>query len=134
MGVDPRDVEFRDDEQRIESLIRGAGTYVRPGDGLRGDILESVRVDVERKSRWRRWLASASVAASLMMVVVISGSMLLAVVPRGRTADELFAQAARHESNAQPTRSANFSEAGTRLQWALSEVFHDWRRGGGASQ
>lgn len=134
MATKSRDNEYRDEEQRLESLIRGAGDYVRPGDKLRGDILESVRVDVERKSRWRRWLASAGVAASLMMVVVISGSMLLSAVPRGRTADELFAQASGSEPSLFPLQKPSVSEAGTRLQWALSEVFHDWRRSGGKSR
>lgn len=128
------DTEYRDDEQRLESLIRGAGHYIRPGDKLRGDILESVRVDVERKNRWRRWLASAGVAASLMMVVVISASMLLSAVPQGRTADDLFAQASGSEPTLFPLQTSSISESGTRWQWALSEVFHDWRRMDGQSR
>ena len=134
MATDSNEFAYRDEEQRLESLIRGAGNYMRPGDNLRGDILESVRVDVERKSRWRRWLASAGVAASVMMVVAISGSMLLSAVPRGRTADELFAQASGSEPSLVPLQQTSISEAGTRLQWALSEVFHDWRRSGGKSR
>jgi len=119
---------FTDDPFPIEDLLRDAGNYIRPRDELRASILECVRDGVDRKHRHRRWLFSFSAAGGVMAMTLLVGGLGLSLVPRGRTADELLSQASRRAHVERQSNAIGVSESGTSFQWALSEVFSDWRR------
>ncbi|TWT95026.1 hypothetical protein [Neorhodopirellula pilleata] len=119
---------FFDDTVPLDDLLRNAGNYIRPRDELRASILECVRDGVDRKHRRRRWFFSFSAASGVMAMTLVVGGLGLSLVPRGRTADELFSQATRRAHVARQTNTIGVSESGTSWQWALSEVFADWRR------
>lgn len=115
-------------DEDLEHWIRGAGRWIRPNEDFRGNVLEAVRVGVDQKNRWRRWLASASLAASFLTAMMFAVGMLLSTVPHGVTADELFDRADRHARITHQTTASGWVESGTGLQWALCDVFDTWRR------
>lgn len=57
----------------VESLIRSAGSYVRPSEELRPRVLEAARADSgERKAQRHLWLLAVAVGLLGALVAVIS--------------------------------------------------------------
>jgi len=104
-----------------ESVIRDAGDYVRPGDQLRGRILDAVSNRRQRRQRWQRYFGGLTLATVAMLFLVMIGQAGLAIAPRGRSTSDLHDQA---------TRRAVVE--GVAWEWALTEVVYDWRRSGAA--
>lgn len=104
-----------------EAIIRDAGDYVRPGDQLRGRILDAVSNRRQRRQRWRRCFGTLTLATSALLCLIVVGHIGRAIVPRGRSVSDLHEQAA-----------ARASSEGIAWEWALTEVVYDWRRSGSA--
>ena len=100
-----------------ETLIRDAGSYVRPGDQLRPRILDAVSQRRQRRSIWQRCLGSFALACTAMVAIVIAGEFGRAIAPQGRSANDLQQQAT--------TRAIS---EGVAWEWALTEVVYNWRR------
>lgn len=133
--------------ERLDEMVKMAGNYIRPREALRARVLEGVRSRIERKCRWHRWLCSAGASGGLMILVVIGMSFGIAMMPRGRTADDLWMQAKGRATwqATDPTQSrigavnpvspvnavnaVDASDSHSGLDWAIMEVFADWRHG-----
>lgn len=102
-----------------ENLIRDAGDYVRPGDQLRGRILDAVSTRRRRRRGWRRSLAAITLATSAVLVLILLGNLMVTFVPHGRSASELHEQA-----------NVRAGAQGVAWEWALTDVLYDWRRKG----
>jgi hypothetical protein len=90
-------IHHRDDRSDVESLIRAAGSYVRPSEELRPRVLEASRVELgERKAQRRIWQVAIAICLLGTMYAVAGDRTpvppafshgMLQVGPEVRTAD-----------------------------------------------
>jgi hypothetical protein len=98
----------------VESLVRAAGTFVRPSEDLRPRVLESARAE-SREQRARRHLWRLAVVVGLLGVVsTIFGSRLASSGPAANLVLEAAAL----------TRHTQGDDAG----WGLVDSFTELRR------
>ena len=101
----------------IESIVRAAGTYVRPSDDLRPSTLEAVR-DACRQHRRGRRLVGLAFLVMLFAATGFPESLL--------TRHTSLAYVQSSELYRRAVESATDSRIGA--NWALYEVFSDLRR------
>ncbi len=101
----------------LENWIKAAGDYVQPGSEVRPQIIEAVRQRTVRKRAWRPLLRVSSWSLAVLVGVVMIGQALSPWVPQGVTASEIQDRAQQRATS-----------AGIPLDWALTEVVHEWRR------
>ena len=90
-------IHHRDDRSDVESLIRAAGSYVRPSEELRPRVLEATRAESgEQRARRRIWHVAIAIGL-LGTIFAVAGNRtavspafshgMLQVGPEVRTAD-----------------------------------------------
>jgi len=107
-------IHQRDERSDVESLIRAAGSYVRPSEELRPRVLEATRAESgERRARRRIWHVAIAIGLLGTMFAVAGNRM---PVP--------------------PTLSHGMLQAGSEVRpadgggasWSIVEAFTDLRR------
>lgn len=107
------------DHYDLEQWIKAAGSYVRPGDQLRPQVIEQVKQQAARRGAWKPMVQFASWGLSAALVWSLAVYAILLVTPRGLTASDLYGRAEERAAT-----------SGVSLDWALSEVFSESRHPG----
>jgi hypothetical protein len=105
-------IHQRDDRSNVESLIRAAGSYVRPSEELRPRVLEATRAESgERRARRRIWHVAIAIGL-LGTIFAVAGNRIMPIRSHGvlKVGPEV--------------RTAEGGGAG----WSIVEAFTDLRR------